>query len=40
MIEKKSLDKISRILGINKKTAFDWHHKILSSLGQGRGDEM
>ena len=40
MIEKKSLDKISSILGINKKTAFDWRHKILSSLDQGRGDEM
>jgi transposase-like protein len=40
MIERKSLDKISRILGINKKTAFDWRHKILSSLGQDRGDEM
>jgi len=40
MIEKKSLDKISSILGINKKTAFDWRHKILSSLVQGRGDAM
>jgi len=40
MIEKKSLDKISIILGINKKTAFDWRHKILSSLDQGRGNEM
>jgi transposase-like protein len=40
MIEKKSLDKISRALGINKKTAFDWRHKILSSLSQSRGDEM
>jgi len=40
MIEGKSLDKISGILGINKKTAFDWRHKILSSLGQDRGDEM
>ena len=34
MIEGKSLDKISRALHINKKTAFDWRHKILSSLGQ------
>ena len=24
---------------INKKTAFDWRHKILFSLGQYRGDE-
>jgi transposase-like protein len=40
MIEGKSLDKISNIMGINKKTAFDWRHKILSSLGQDRGHEM
>jgi transposase-like protein len=40
MIEGKSLDKISSRLGINKKTAFDWRHKILSSLGQDRGNEM
>ena len=40
MIEGKSLDKISSIMGINKKTAFDWRHKILSSLRQDRGDEM
>jgi transposase-like protein len=40
MIEGKSLDKISAKLRINKKTAFDWRHKILSSLGQDRGDEM
>ena len=40
MIEKKSLDKISSALGINKKTAFDWRHKILSSLDQSRGDDM
>ena len=32
MIQEKSLDKISAILGINKKTAFDWRHKILASL--------
>lgn len=32
MIQEKSLDKISKVLGINKKTAFDWRHKILSSL--------
>ena len=40
MIEGKSLDKISIALGINKKTAFDWRHKILSSLGQDSGNEM
>lgn len=32
MLEEKSLDKISSELKINKKTAFDWRHKILSSL--------
>lgn len=32
MLEEKSLDKIKEELGINKKTAFDWRHKILSSL--------
>jgi len=31
MLEEKSLDKIREELGINKKTAFDWRHKILSS---------
>jgi hypothetical protein len=40
MIEGKSLDKISGRLKINKKTAFDWRHKILSSLEQDQGNEM
>ena len=40
MLEGKSLDRISSTLGINKKTAFDWRHKILSSLGQDKGSEM
>jgi transposase-like protein len=40
MIQGKSLDKISAKLCINKKTAFDWRHKILSSLEQDRGNEM
>lgn len=40
MAEEKSLDKISHTLGINKKTAFDWRHKILSSLGQDEGKEF
>jgi transposase-like protein len=38
MCEEKSLDKIKDELSINKKTAFDWRHKILSSIsltGQG-----
>lgn len=34
MVEEKSLDKIKDALGINKKTAFDWRHKILSSLAE------
>ena len=39
MSEEKSLDKIKEILGINKKTAFDWRHKILSSLSDiDKGD--
>jgi transposase-like protein len=37
MVEQKSLDKISNALSINKKTAFDWRHKILSSIGQDSG---
>jgi transposase-like protein len=40
MIEGKSLDKISARLAINKKTAFDWRHKILSSFGQDSGNEL
>lgn len=32
MSEEKSLDKIKDALGINKKTAFDWRHKILSGI--------
>jgi len=31
MYQEKSLDKIKVALNINKKTAFDWRHKILSS---------
>ncbi len=34
MLEEKSLDKIKVALSINKKTAFDWRHKILSSIEQ------
>jgi transposase-like protein len=34
MLEEKSLDKIKGTLSINKKTAFDWCHKIRSSIEQ------
>ncbi|WP_121966176.1 IS1595 family transposase [Myroides sp. N17-2] len=38
MVEEKSLDKIKVSLAINKKTAFDWRHKILASLSdQSKG---
>jgi transposase-like protein len=38
MSEEKSLDKIKVELGINKKTAFDWRHKILSGIeNTGKG---
>jgi transposase-like protein len=40
MIEHYSLDKIRKELKINKKTAFDWRHKILSSYEQNIGDEF
>lgn len=32
MEQELSLDKIKAYLGINKKTAFDWRHKVLSGL--------
>lgn len=38
MVEEKSLDKIVAVLGINKKTAFDWRHKVLASLDRGKDD--
>lgn len=40
MMAEKSLDKISHSLGINRKTTFDWCHKILSSLDQDEGKEF
>lgn len=40
MMEEKSLDKIRDALNINKKTAFDWRHKILSSLPDTDGDDF
>ena len=40
MLEEKSLDKIKEALSINKKTAFDWRHKILSSLSENDKDDF
>jgi len=40
MVAHTSLDKMSKKLRINKKTAFDWRHKILSSFEQNTGDEF
>ena len=40
MIEHNSLDKIKGKLNINKKTAFDWRHKILSSYEQDTGEDF
>ena len=40
MIEHTSLDKTRKQLGINKKTAFDWRHKVLASFEQNTGDEF
>jgi transposase-like protein len=40
MIEHTSLDKTSKKLKINKKTALDWRHKILSSIEQNTGNEF
>ena len=40
MIEHYSLDRIRQKLKINKKTAFDWRHKILSSYEQNTGNEF
>lgn len=38
MLEEKSLDKISAKLKMNKKTAFDWRHKILAGLSHNDDD--
>ena len=38
MLEEKSLDKISAKLKMNKKTAFDWRHKILAALSHQDDD--
>ena len=40
MLEEKSLDVIKNILTINKKTAFDWRHKVLSSLSRNDKDQF
>ena len=40
MMEEKSLDKIKVALSINKKTAFDWRHKILASLSDTDKDNF
>ena len=40
MIDHTSLDKTSKKLKINKKTAFDWRHKILSSFEQNTVEEF
>jgi len=40
MMEEKSLDKITASLKINKKTAFDWRHKILASLSDKDKDDF
>lgn len=39
MLDEKSLDKIVAELKINKKTAFDWRHKILASLKDQQDDD-
>lgn len=40
MHQSKSLDKIKVALNINKKTAFDWRHKILSSFENIEKDDF
>ncbi len=40
MHQQKSLDKITATLQINKKTAFDWRHKILSSFQEVEKQEF
>lgn len=40
MLEEKSLDKIKEELKINKKTAFDWRHKVLSSIEETEKDSF
>ncbi|GAA3628675.1 IS1595-like element ISSsu9 family transposase [Flavivirga jejuensis] len=40
MLEETSLDNIKEALSINKKTAFDWRHKILASLSENDKDDF
>ena len=40
MMQQKSLDSIKESLKINKKTAFDWRHKILASLSETDKDDF
>ncbi len=40
MSDQKSLDNISSSLKINKKTAFDWRHKILGTFKQDEGSSF
>ena len=40
MVQEKTLDNIKVELEINKKTAFDWRHKILSSISDTDDDEF
>lgn len=40
MHQSQSLDKIKTALSINKKTAFDWRHKVLSSLEDVKKDNF
>jgi len=40
MVEHSSLEKTGKKLNINKKTAFDWRHKILASFEQNTGAEF
>jgi len=39
MLQEKSLDSISAKLKMNKKTAFDWRHKILAALSDNDNDD-
>jgi len=40
MHQEKSLDRIKEALSINKKTAFDWRHKILAALQDDDDDDF
>jgi len=40
MHQSRSLDKIKSALHINKKTAFDWRHRVLSSLAEVKQDDF